>query len=94
MHSHLFLTCIITTIRLSTIVNHEELRTLALEKLIGWTTELSGSYRNQLKGILFDAATGYTVSIIDHGEIVREDLSGRSAPAAASCNTAVTKIFS
>lgn len=30
--------------------------------------------------------TGYIVSVIDHGEIVREDLSGRSVLAAASCN--------
>lgn len=36
----------------------------------------------------FISTAGRTVSIIDHGEIVREDLNGRSALAAANCNGA------
>jgi len=42
------------------------------------------SYRAQVKRILFGIVAGYTVSVINHGEIVRKDLSGRSVP--CSCN--------
>jgi len=59
------------------------------EKLIGRaaTAGLRGELQEPSQE-KFISAAGCTVSVIDHGEIVREDLSGRSALAAANCNAA------
>lgn len=68
----------------------ERMRALtAREKLIGRVA--TAGLREELQGPSqekFISAAGRTVSVIDHGEIVREDLSGRSALTAAKCNAA------
>lgn len=97
MPSLLFLDC--NDDHLSTIDyrrNSKDLRMrtrLRHEKLIERTAvaELSGGYKDRVKGQFIFAARR-TVSVIDHKEIVREDLSGRSALAAVTPRT--TRIFS
>jgi len=55
--------------------------------------QLSGTLRGPARG-RFISAAGCAVSVVDHAQIVREDLSGRSALAAASCSfERSTRIF-
>jgi hypothetical protein len=49
--------------------------------------QLSGTLWGSGRG-RFISAAGRAVSVVDHAQIVREDLSGRSALAAASCSNA------
>jgi len=93
MHSQLFLTY--NNVCQSFVITKKELRreerkqsskktSIVYRKLKTSLRWAFRSYRDQVKRILFGMVARYTVSVINHGEIVRKDLNDRSVP--CSCN--------